>query len=97
MPSVVENPPTQEQEATEDQRVAVDDPREVLLRDLEVLPDRRQGDVGDGRIQDDDELRNGEQHQGEPLAAFCGDVFRGHGAGSGIKWKEKSVSTWAAQ
>jgi hypothetical protein len=59
---------TEEEKAAERQHVGVDHPREVLGLELEILADRRQGDVDDGCVEDDDELRRGEQRESEPLA-----------------------------
>ena len=59
--------PAQQQEAAEGERVGVDDPGEVLLGEVEVAAHRGQGDVDDRRVEDDDELRRGEQRQREAL------------------------------
>ena len=64
----------QQQEAAEGERVGVDDPREVVLGELEVAADRRQRDVDDRRVEHDDELRQREQRQGaSALSAMLGD------------------------
>ena len=57
----------EQQEAAEDQGVGVDDPREVVLGEVEVLADRRQRDVDDRRVEDDDELGGGQQRERQPL------------------------------
>jgi len=57
----------EEQEAAEHEHVRVDDPRQVVRREPEVRPDRRQRDVDDRRVEHDDELGRGEQRQREPL------------------------------
>ena len=69
--------PAEQQEAAEDERVRVDDPGQVLLGEVEVAAHRGQRDVDDRGVEDDDELRRGEQRQREALA---GDGSRfGHG------------------
>ena len=60
-------PTAEEQEAAEHEHVRVDDPREVVLREVEVRADRRERDVDDRGVEDDDELRCREQRQGQPL------------------------------
>src|SRR5439155_12129738 len=56
----------EQQEAAERDDVGVDDPGEVLLGEVEALPDAGQSDVDDRRVEHDDELRNAEQDQGGP-------------------------------
>jgi hypothetical protein len=58
--------PAEQQEATEDERVRVDDPLQVGVRHLEVALDRRERDVHDRRVEDDHELRHADEHQNEP-------------------------------
>ena len=77
----VGEPAAEEQQATEHQRVAGDDPGQVGAGDVEVLADERQGDVRDGRVEDDHQLRDRDEHEGqaEPLVALRlgGDVVAG--------------------
>ena len=50
------------QEPAEREQVGVDHPREVGHREMQVPPDRRQGDVGDGVVDQEHELGDtGEQ------------------------------------
>ena len=74
----------EQQEAAEEQRVGVDDPREVVLGEVEVAADRRQRDVDDGCVEDDDELRQRQQRERDPFlvlwkltAGTCGDSWGG--------------------
>jgi hypothetical protein len=69
--------PTEQQEAAEGQGVGVDHPRQVVLREVEVLADRRQRDVDDRRVQHDDELRGREQREREPLVVGLGRLGLG--------------------
>ena len=66
----------EQQEATEGEGVGVDDPGEVVLGEVERAPDGGQRDVDDGGIEDDDELRHGQERQREVLRA--GGVYGGH-------------------
>ena len=56
--------PAEQQEAAEHQRVAVDDPLQRGVGDVEVGLDRRQRDVHDGRVEDDHELREADDDEG---------------------------------
>jgi AcrR family transcriptional regulator len=67
----------QQQEAAEDQGVGVDDPRQVVLLEVQVAADRGQRDVDDRGVEDDDELRAGQEGEREPLG--WGGGRRGHG------------------
>ena len=58
--------PAEQQEAAEGEHVGVDDPGQVLLGEVERSADRRQRDVDDRGVEDDDELRRAEQDQGQP-------------------------------
>ncbi len=60
----------EQQEAAEGQRVRVDDPREVLLGEAQIAADRRQRDVDDRGVEDDDELRGGEQGRARAIASL---------------------------
>ena len=65
-PMQVAGPAAEQQEAAEQQRVAVDDPLQVGRREAEVALDRGQRDVGDRRVEDDHELREADQDEDEP-------------------------------
>ena len=56
----------EQQEAAEHERVAVDHPLEVGLAEVEILLDRRQGDVDDRRVEDDHELREADEDEDDP-------------------------------
>ena len=73
-PDQVAGAPAEEQEAAEDQGVGVDHPLQLGRRHLEVLLDRGQRDVHDGRVQDDHELRHADEAEDEPGIG----AFRGH-------------------
>ena len=62
--------PAEQQEAAEDERVGVDDPGQVLLGEVEVAADRRQRDIDDRGVEDDDELGRGEQGECEALSRY---------------------------
>ena len=66
----VGQPPAEQQEAAEGEHVGVDDPGQALLREVEALADRRQRHVDDRGVEYDDELREAEQGEGDPAAAF---------------------------
>jgi hypothetical protein len=61
----------EEQEAAERQRVARDDPLEVLRREAKVLLDRRQGDVHDRDVEDDHEVGDAEDGECLPAPGIC--------------------------
>ena len=69
-PEQVREPPAEQQEAAEGEHVGVHDPGQVLLGEVEPLADRRERDVDDRRVEHDDELREAEQREGDPAAAF---------------------------
>src|SRR5919106_1107516 len=73
--------PTEKQKTAERQRVRVDDPGEIVLRELERGADGGQGDVDDRGVEDDHELRCRQQRQGGTLAQRCLLIW-GHGASS---------------
>ncbi len=79
MPDDVTEAPSQEQEAAEGQQVGVHDPRERLLREAEVLPDRRERHADDGHVEHDHQVAQAEDDQREPAGAVVGD---GHRLGS---------------
>ncbi len=58
------HPPAQQQEAAEHQRVAVDDPLQGGVGDVQVGLDRRQRDVHDGGVENDHELREADDDEG---------------------------------
>jgi hypothetical protein len=68
-PHQVGETPAEQQKAAERERVGVDYPREVVLREMQRATDRRQRDVDDRRVDHDDELRHREQGKGEVLCA----------------------------
>src|SRR5262249_7280085 len=88
----VGEPAAEQQEAAERQRVGVDDPREVVLVEVERAPDRRQRDVDDRGVEDDHELRQGEEREREQLVAPGGG---GHVA-IAPNWKMSSGSGYSA-
>ena len=65
-PEQVAGAAAEQQEAAEDERVGVDDPLEVRLREAEVFLDRRQRDVHDRRVEDDHELREADEDEDQP-------------------------------
>ena len=69
--------PAEQQEAAEGEDVGVHHPGEVLLREVERLADRGQGDVHDRGVKDDDELGCREQHQRDPAPVMC-SLYIGH-------------------
>ena len=72
-PVEVGEPPGEDEEAGERERVRAQDPLEVGGRDVEAALDRRQRDRDDRRVEDDDELRDAQQRD-----------HRGPGAGAAI-------------
>jgi hypothetical protein len=61
----VGEPPTEKEEAAEDECVGAEHPLQVLLREAEIRLDRRQRHVDDRDIEDDHELHGAEQRQRE--------------------------------
>ena len=76
--------PAEQQEAAERQRVRVRDPGEVLRREVQVLADRRDRDVDDRDVQDDHELRRGQESERQPFAALSG-------FGIGHRWYSRGL------
>jgi hypothetical protein len=74
----------EEQETTEHQRVGVDDPLQLLGGQVQVLLDRRQGDIDDRRVEHDHELGEADDDEGGP-AGTGGEGF-GH-EGRRAPWK----------
>ena len=70
-PDDVRGAAAEQQEAAEQQRVAVDHPLQVGLAELQVLLDRRQRDVDDRRVEDDHELGQADQDQRHPAVVFA--------------------------
>ena len=68
----VGEPAAEQQEAAEGEHVGVHDPGQVVLGEVERFPDRRQRDVDDRGVEDDDELGDAEQGQRDP--AFLGSL-----------------------
>ncbi len=64
---LVRHPPAQHQESPEEQRIGIQDPEQVHLREMQAPLDRGQRDVHDRDIQDDHELRHADDRQCEPL------------------------------
>ena len=64
----VAEPAAEQQEAAEGQQVGVDDPRERGLREAEVVPDRRQRDVHDRRVEHDHQVAEAEDDQRDRAA-----------------------------
>ena len=62
----VARPAAQQQQAAERERVGVDDPLEAVDGEPEIGLDRGQGDVHDRDVEDDHELRDGEDGEDEP-------------------------------
>jgi hypothetical protein len=65
----VAEPAGEEQETAVGDQVAVDDPRQVGLGEVQVGLDGRQGDVDDGPVEGVHELSEADDHEGEPPAA----------------------------
>ena len=69
--------PAEEEEAAEREQVGVDHPRERLLREAEVVADRRERDVHDRPVEDDHQVPEAEDEECEPTGAGIGDGHRG--------------------
>ena len=72
----VGDPPAEQEEASEEERVGAHDPLEALPREPEVGLDGRKGDVHDRDVEHDHELHAEEQSECEPLPSSRCD----HGA-----------------
>jgi len=68
-PEQVGRAAAEEEEAGERQRVGAHDPLELVAAEVELAPDRGQGDVDDRHVEDDHELRGAAQHEGPEVAA----------------------------
>jgi hypothetical protein len=75
----VADPPGQEQQAAEGDHVGVDDPGQLALAEAEVVLDRRQGDVDDGRVEDDHQHPRAEHVERQPAGAVVVLLSRGGG------------------
>ena len=64
---------TEQEEATEEERVCADDPLQVLLREAEIDLDRRERDVHDRDVEDRHELHREDEREREPLLPFGAD------------------------
>ena len=82
-PEEVGEAPAEQQEAAEGEGVGVDDPGEVVLGEVQRAPDRGQRDVDDRGVEDDDELRHGQEREREALRA--GGVYGGHELKSALR------------
>jgi hypothetical protein len=56
-------PAADEEQAAEGQQVGIDHPREIGHREVQLLPDRGQGDVGDGVVDQEHELGDAGEQQ----------------------------------
>ena len=65
-PDQIARAAAEQQKATEDERVGVDDPLEVRLAQAQIGLDGREGDVDDRRVEDDHELREADQDEDDP-------------------------------
>ena len=65
-PDQVAEPAGQQQEAAEGDQVRVDHPGEAGVREAEIVLNRREGDVHDGRVEDDHQHAHAEDVEGEP-------------------------------
>ena len=75
MAEEVAEPAAEQEETPEGEQVGVHDPGERGLREAEILPDRRQRDVHDRRIENDHQAGEAEHVQREPACA----AVQGHG------------------
>ncbi len=82
-PDEVGGAAAEQQEAAEGERVCVHDPLQRAGREVEVLLDRGQRHVHDGRVQHDHELGDAHEHQDEPLVGDPRWVRRCSRGGSG--------------
>ena len=71
-PEQVGRTAAEQQQAAERQPVGGDDPLQVRLGEVELLPDSRQRDVDDREVGDRHEERNGEKREGAPAVNGCG-------------------------
>ena len=68
----IADPAAEEEQRAERQRVGGDDPLARVVAEAEVLLRARQGDVHDGRVEDDHQLRHGDDREDEPAARVIG-------------------------
>ena len=67
-PDQVGSAPAEEQEAAVGEHVAADDPLQALLGEVQVVPDRGQGDVDDRDVEEVEELDEQQQREDEHAA-----------------------------
>ena len=72
MAEQIAEPPAQQQEAPEGQKVAVHHPGERGLGEAEILLDRGQRHVHDRAVENDHQRAQAENYQGEPARAAIG-------------------------
>jgi hypothetical protein len=77
MTEQVAEPASQQKEAAERQQVCVHDPCERLLREPEVVADRRERDVHDRPVEDDHQIAEAEDEEREPASTGIRDRHRG--------------------
>ena len=77
MSEQVAEPSAEQQEAAEGEQVGVHDPRERLLREAEVVTDRRERDVHYRPVEDDHQVAEAEHDECEPAGAGVVDRHRG--------------------
>ena len=70
-PDQVADPAGEQQEAAEGDQVAVEDPREVRLGEVEIALDRGKRDVDDRRIQHHHQLPQAQDCKGDPATALA--------------------------
>jgi hypothetical protein len=73
----VAEPSGEQQQASEHDEEGVDHPRQVALGEMQVALDRRQGDIHDCHIEHDHQLREADNRETHPAAAFDGRSERG--------------------
>jgi hypothetical protein len=70
------DPAAEQEERAEGERVGRDHPLPIVIREAQRLLRRGQGDVHDGRVQDDHELGDPQHSEDEPAAVVM-RVFHG--------------------
>jgi hypothetical protein len=68
-PTEIADAPGQQQQAAEGDEVGVDHPRQLALREAQVVLDRRQRDVHDRGVEDDHEHAHAEHVERQPASA----------------------------
>ena len=69
VPEEVAQPSAQKQETAEGDQVRVHDPGELLVREAEVVLDRRERDADDRHVQHDHQVAEAQHQEGQPAAA----------------------------